>query len=93
MRRQAPFIWIDWNQTKIDSHNLSESEVEFAWRYRFADEADSHPVRGEFFRSYGPCPSGRVIKIVWRWNPMDAEDGVFVITAYGNWRKKSDDAR
>ncbi|TWT46047.1 hypothetical protein RAS1_24920 [Phycisphaerae bacterium RAS1] len=85
MIRAADFVWVDWNLNKIDAHGLSISEVEFAWRYRFGDEPDEHPIRGQFFRSYGPCPSGRVIRIIWRWNSDAVADRVFVLSAHGNW--------
>ena len=79
------FKWIDYNLGKIARHNLSTEEVEHAWRHRFADDEYKHP-RGRYYESFGPCPSGRVIRIVWRWVARGVVEVVYVITAYGNWR-------
>jgi hypothetical protein len=35
-----------------------------------------------FWERIGQCPSGRVIRIVWRWNEEDGEKKVFVSTAF-----------
>ena len=77
------FIWIDWNLQKIDNHGLSSDEVEFAMRG--ATLAEKNRVDGEMtFESVGRCPSGRRIKIVWKYNlDRDGETKIFVITAYG----------
>lgn len=76
------FLWIDWNRAKIANHSLGEEEVEFAWRHRKDFRTTQHP-NGETTESFGQCPSGRWIKIVWRYNvDWDGENKVFVITAH-----------
>ncbi|HXD89163.1 MAG TPA: DUF4258 domain-containing protein [Urbifossiella sp.] len=77
------FIWIDWNLAKIDNHALSEAEVEFAWRNGRVVRTGDHPENGPFTETEGECPSGRTIRIVWRYDvDRDGETKVFVITAY-----------
>ncbi len=78
------FIWIEWNLAKIDNHNLSTDEVEFAWYNRTDYRWRTHPVNGEYCESLGECPNGRIINIVWRFvkNEGDDTEQVFVITAY-----------
>jgi hypothetical protein len=77
------FIWIDWNLQKIDNHALSSDEVEFAWANGKIIRTENHPVNGPYAESEGECPSGRVIRIVWRYDvDRDGETKVFVITAY-----------
>jgi len=76
------FIWIEWNLAKIEAHCLSREEVEFAWHRRrdLRKRIDDHGVTIE---SAGQCPSGRWIKILWRYNvDRDGETKVFVITAH-----------
>jgi len=82
----ADFLWREWNIQKIDHHALSTDEVEFAWSHR-RDVARKHnPEYGEYYESIGRCPSGRIIKIVWRYNKDEFDnESVFVITAYGRW--------
>ena len=78
------FIWIDYNRGKIDHHALSTDEVEFAWckRQDFARGVD--PKHGPYTESFGQCPSGRLIRIVWRYDEdIDGEMKVFIINAYG----------
>ncbi len=77
------FIWIEWNRAKIDFHSLSTDEVEYAWRggriVRIRRDED-----GPSYESEGRCPSGRAIKIVWKYDTdRDGTTKVFVITAYG----------
>jgi hypothetical protein len=80
----AEFIWIDFNLDKIDSHALSSDEVEFAWRNRSDFAAGVDPVHGPYTESFGRCPSGRVIKIIWRYDEdIDGETKVFVVNAFG----------
>ncbi len=88
MKRPLPvrFRWTEHNREKIARHNLSTSEVEYAWKYRFSDESFRHPC-GLYFESFAPCPSGRIIKIVWRWNRPTTVQVVYVITAFGNWKR------
>ncbi len=81
------FKWIEWNLNQIARHSLSAHDVEYAWEHRFGDDEFTHPERGTYFESFGPCPSGRVIKIVWRWESESVVEIVFVITAFGNWRE------
>jgi len=84
------FRWTDYNLAKIARHRLSQREVEYAWAHRHGDDGFRHP-RGRYYESFGPCPSGRIIKIVWRWLPgedWNEVEVVYVITAYGNWRKR-----
>lgn len=77
------FIWIDWNLQKIDDHALSTAEVEFAWRGARVVGSGNHPVHGPYYESEGACPTGRVIRIVWRYDDdIDGEQKVFVVTAY-----------
>jgi hypothetical protein len=76
------FIWIDWNIQKIDNHALSTDEVEHAWLNGRDVRKGTHPVNGISWERIGECPSGRIIRIVWRWNEEDGEKKVFVITAY-----------
>lgn len=77
------FIWIDWNIQKIDNHALSTDEVEFAWHGRVDLGWRDHPTNGPSCTSIGDCPSGRRIKIIWRYNTdRDGEEKVFVITAH-----------
>jgi hypothetical protein len=78
----AEFLWIDWNLQKIDDHNLSPEEVETAWENRVDVKKRTHPVQGPYFESLGPCPSGRIIRMIWRYNHQGDRDLVFVITAY-----------
>ena len=75
------FIWIDWNIQKIDNHALSTDEVEHAWSNGDDVKTKEHP-NGVCWERVGKCPSGRVIRMVWRWNEEDGEQKVFVITAY-----------
>ena len=82
------FKWLEWNLSKIAAHELSAHEVEYAWYNRYGDDEYEHPERGIYFESYGPCPSGRVIKIVWRWDAEGVVEVVFVITAFGHWRER-----
>lgn len=76
------FIWIDWNLQKISNHGLSSDE--FAWNNGVVVVySGNHPVNGPYWESEGTCPSGRVIRIVWRYDvDRDGETKVFVITAY-----------
>jgi hypothetical protein len=76
------FIWIDWNLQKIENHNLSAEEVEFAWSNGRDVKKQTHPVNGVCWERIGECPSGRIIRIVWRWNEVDDGKKIFVITAY-----------
>jgi len=76
------FIWIEFNLQKIDNHNLSADEVEHAWHQRIDLKKRTHPQHGTYWESIGECPSGRRIKIIWRYNQLDDEKQVFVITAY-----------
>lgn len=82
------FKWIEWNLSKIAAHHLSTHEVEFAWYHRYGDDEYEHPEHGTYYESHGPCPSGRVIKIVWRWDVLDVVEVVFVVTAFGDWRER-----
>jgi hypothetical protein len=75
------FHWIEWNLQKIDNHALSTEEVEFAWQRRRDLRRKDHP-NGEYWESLGECPSGRQIKIIWRYNQVGDEERVYVITAY-----------
>jgi|GEM_PF-1161599 len=88
-RRIGPFRfrWIEWNRDKIARHGLSTEEVEFAWRRSLGQHRNQ---RGGSFESIGRIPSGRMIRIIWRWNEVVdvwTSDGaarvVFVITAHG----------
>jgi hypothetical protein len=76
------FHWIDWNLNKIDAHALSREEVEHAWHHRRDLRDADDPDYGPRMESIGRCPSGRAITIVWRYNEIDGEPKVFVITAY-----------
>jgi hypothetical protein len=76
------FLWIDFTLRKIDNHALSSDEVEFAWRNRSDLKRRKHPQHGEYMESLGECPSGRVIRIIWRYNGAAEGRQVFVITAY-----------
>lgn len=78
----ADFFWIDWNLDKIDNHGLSTDEVEFAWNQRIDLKKRTHPIHGDYWESLGECPSGRRIKMIWRWNEVNDEKKVFIITAY-----------
>lgn len=79
----AEFIWIGWNRAKIDNHALSTDEVEFAWHNGTVVGTGDHPVNGPYSETDGVCPSGRPIRIVWRYDvDRDGETKVFVITAY-----------
>ena len=82
------FKWIEWNLRKIAAHHLSTREVEFAWHHRYGDDEYDHAEHGRYYESYGPCPSGRVIKIVWRWDTAGIVEVVFVVTAFGDWRER-----
>ena len=76
----AQFLWFDWNLAKLDLHGLSADEVEHAWHHRRDVASWDDPEPG--LESYGCLPSGRPVKIIWRWNGIGDEDLVFVITAY-----------
>jgi hypothetical protein len=77
------FLWIDWNEAKVGAHSLSPDEVEHAWRNGTVVYNGSHPVNGPYWETVGRCPSGRTIRIVWRYDvDRDGEQKVFVITAY-----------
>jgi hypothetical protein len=78
----AEFLWIEWNLQKIDNHNLSADEVEFAWQRRVDVKKRTHPVHGQYCESLGECPSGRMIRIIWRYNQEGDRNLVFVITAF-----------
>lgn len=76
------FLWLDWNRAKIDFHAYSTEEVEFAWHRRIDLFWTEHP-NGPFCTSIGECPSGKPVKIMWRYNTdWDGEEKVFVITAH-----------
>ena len=77
------FIWIAWNLAKITYHALSHDEVKHAWRHGtiLRKRVDEHGVS---YESEGNCPSGRTIKIVWKYDvDRDGSTKVFVITAHG----------
>ena len=77
------FIWIDWNRAKIAAHALGESEVEYVVRSNPVAHTGNHPVNGEFCETVCKCPSGRPIRVVWRYDEdWDGERKAFVITAY-----------
>jgi hypothetical protein len=76
----AEFCWLDWNLAKIDNHSLSADEVEFAWEHRTDFRQWDEPDPG--VESYGRTPSGKWLKIIWRFNGWGDDDLVFVITAY-----------
>lgn len=76
------FLWIEFNRQKIDNHALSTDEVEFAWIRRVDLKRRTHPQHGTYTESIGECPSGRRIRMIWRYNEVDDERQVFVITAY-----------
>jgi len=78
----AEFLWIDWNLQKIDDRHLSADEVEFAWEKRVDVKRRTHAIHGQYFESLGECPSGRIIRIIWRYNQGGDRNLVFVITAY-----------
>ena len=85
MRR---FKWIEWNLDKIDAHGLSQRDVEGA----FDDVLDSDQRRDGSFEMIARTPSGRLIRIVWRFDRHADETpdvfgnvpdpAIFVITAY-----------
>lgn len=83
----AQFVWIDWNLAKIDAHGLSATEVEFAWHNRADVRQWDTPEPGT--ESYANLPSGRPVKIIWRYNGIGDADLVFVVTAYKVPRKRS----
>ena len=76
------FLWIEFNLQKIDNHNLSPEEVEFAWHQRTDLHERNHPQQGLYMESVGACPSGRMITMIWRYNQVVDREVVFVITAY-----------
>ena len=76
------FLWIDFNLQKIDNHGLSADEVENAWQKRRDIARRIHAVNGPYTESQGTCPSGRVIKIIWRYNDGLNGREIFIITAY-----------
>ncbi len=76
------FLWIEFNLQKIDNHALSPEEVEFAWRNRRDLKKRMHPEHGAYMESLGEGPSGRVVRIIWRYNEGGEGRQVFVITAY-----------
>ncbi len=78
----ADFLWIEFNLQKIDAHALSPEEVEYAWHHRLDLKKRKHPDHGTYWESLGECPSGRTIKMIWRYNQESEEELVFVITAY-----------
>ncbi len=78
------FLWLDLNRDKIAYHALSEEEVEYAWHYRQDLIHKNHSLHGQYTESAGRCPSGRGIKIVWRYNvDWKGDRVVYVISAYG----------
>lgn len=84
------FLWLELNRTKIDYHGLSTDEVEHAWGNRRDIKRGNHPVHGAYTESFGRCPSGRVIKIVWRYDvDRNGERVVYVVTAYGRFKGAS----
>ena len=76
------FLWIEFNVQKIDNHALSPDEVEFAWVNRRDLKRRKHSEHVEYMESLGECPSGRIIRIIWRYNAGELGRQVFVITAY-----------
>ena len=76
------FHWDDYNEAKIDAHNLSKEEVEYAWTHDLKTDEYEHEKHGAYWETTGECPSGRIITIVWRWNVREQIEGVYVITAY-----------
>ena len=77
------FIWIDWNTWKISTHGLAEGEVEFAWHHRQGELEKVHPKHGTYWESFGRCPSGRPILMMWRYDvDRDGDTKVFVVNAY-----------
>lgn len=82
------FRWIDWNLDKIGGHALSYEEVEFAFENRMAP-VQQHERDDGSFMTIGATPSGRNIRIIWRFDEVVdplADSGVskavFVITAF-----------
>lgn len=85
MRR---FKWIEWNLQKIDAHSLSAEEVEAAFDSIFSLEER----KDGSFQMYAATPSGRRIRVIWRYDRDDdeipdvfgelGETPIFVITAY-----------
>ena len=77
------FKWIGYNRDKIGLHALSPEEVEFAWHRRLDVGGGDHPVHGPYTESDGFCPSGKLIRIVWRYDVgWDGEEKVYIITAF-----------
>lgn len=82
------FKWIEWNLSKIESHGLSEFEVEAAIDRVFT----LSPRADGSFEMYAEAPSGRRIWVIWRYDKERNEHHdvlaeleeltIFVITAY-----------
>ncbi len=82
------FKWIDWNIQKIANHALSVEEVEAAFEkvFNIAERSDGS------FEMLAATPSGRKIRVIWRYDTEDVEipdvfgeaspESIFVITAY-----------
>jgi len=83
------FKWIAWNRQKIASHALSVEEVEAT----FDKVVSDHERKDDSHEMIGLLPSGRPIRVIWRYDTEDDEISdvfgevlpatIFVITAYG----------
>lgn len=78
------FKWNDENRAKLIQHSLAEWEVEAAWPGRTNVSQHRHGINGPYFKSFGVCPSGRGIWMLWRYNTDEFGDElVYIINAYG----------
>jgi hypothetical protein len=82
------FKWIDWNLAKIDTHGLTQADVESA----FDRILQTTSRRDKSYEMLAKTAAGRTIRVVWRYGVEDhqvpdifgdyLEKVVFVITAY-----------
>ncbi len=86
--RMRRFKWIEWNIEKVEAHALSAEDVEASFGRVFSIKER----RDGSYEMYAEIPSGRRIRVIWRYDREDdeipdifgevGEPPIFVITAY-----------
>lgn len=84
--RYPRIIWGPYQRKHIEQrHDVSEQELNEAWRSRDPNEDEPgsvHPTFGPSTVSFGFTASERVLKMRWRFQKRDPAQSVFPLTAY-----------